>query len=253
MEIKDMPIEILGLGDKITNHLKSFFVYTVGQLAAKTKSDLERIKVDQFTIGIIEAQLGGVSIKLSEEIEPEDQIERLELEKRTYNVLKRAGISRISDLQRFSRIELLSINNASEHAKKDIQAKLIAHLGDNFSSYYVEGIENKKELSIGYVVDTTDTFNRMIGKGIYTVRDLLKRTIKEKMKGTSSDTWEVIKSKLSELDESFVLGIGSEPENTALQALKELKASMTEEKQMMDGTIEKLERFSIGWRESPVQ
>lgn len=253
MELKDMPIEILGLGEKITNHLKSFFVYTVGQLAAKTKSDLERIKVDQFTIGIIEAQLGGISIKLSEEIEPEDQIERLELEKRTYNVLKRAGISRISDLKRFSKRELLSIKNANEYVSNDIQAKLIAHLGDNFSSDYVEGKENKKELSIGYVVDSNDTFKRMIGKGIYTVRDLLKATTQGALKGTLKEMLEDIQAKLSELDESFVLGIGSESENTALQALNELKASMTGKKQERVGRIEYLENFSSAWRESPIQ
>lgn len=248
MEIKDIPIEILGLGDNLTNYLKLFYIYTVEQLAAKTRSDLVMIRLGFQSISLIEAKVLEISkIGLRDNIEPEDQIERLELPNRVYNPLKKAGISRISDLMRLSKLEIFSMRGIEEDAYEAIQQKLKERLGEEFiTSQYVSRVTNKKDVSIGYVVMSITYGMKLRKKGIYTIRELLRIPEQQMLKESKKFIITDIKTKLSDLDESFVLG--SEPKCTELQSVKELKENMAAQKQSGGELITKLEGI-CAWME----
>ena len=202
MEIKNMTKEKLELGESITNYLKAFYVYTIGQLSAKTRNDLEIIRVDFNAITIIKERLREIAqIELSDDIEPEEQIEKLNLVPRAYLALKRAGISRISDLIRLSELEILSIKGSENFVQENIQQKLRERFGDELNDLRTKlKLRNKKELSIGYIVGRIDTLKRLRRHNIYTIRDILALTEQELKHAIAGKTIKVISKRLSELD-----------------------------------------------------
>lgn len=204
MKIDNMSIEVLELDPEVTKQFKSLYVYTIGQLAAKTKVDLEIMFKDSKVIKAIEEKLGEIAkAKLSDKIEPEDQIESLGLLPRAELALKRVGISRISDLIRLSELEIFSIHGANRVVRADIEQKLRAHLGDEFTVWnHILGLENKRDISIGHVVSSIETGNRLRNRGIHTVRELLEIPEQQLPAGRIRIT---IKQKLAALDPEFVL------------------------------------------------
>lgn len=247
MEIDNMPIEELELNAELTKCLKSLYVYTIGQLAAKTQVDLEIMLKDSRVLKVIEEKLGDIAkTELSDKIEPEDQIESLGLVPRADRALKRAGISRISDLMRLSELEILLMRGANQFVKADIEQKLRVHLGDEFTVWnHILGLENKRDISIGHVVSSIETGKRLRDCGIYTVRELLKIPEQQLPRGRIRIT---IKQKLAALDPAFVLRrtekkkgkYDDEPLTKILRELKEERLSEMAKRERGDRIVAQL-------------
>lgn len=69
------------------------------------------------------------------------KIENLNFSVRTYNILKRAKIDTVEQLQQFSDVELMRVRNLGRHSLEEIREKLESHTMTN--GYYLRAMDDE--------------------------------------------------------------------------------------------------------------
>lgn len=194
----DSPIEILGLDEEIVKKLKRIFVYTVGQLQTKTESALKDCLIFQentMEINIISnALVQKTGRGFEPQIDVQDSIENLKLERRIYRLLKRVGITRVSELMRICRLELKTIIGIDDKSCEKIEEKLKEYYSEKFEEEKNEKTpRNSDAMSLGYLDILDNLYLKLRNGEIHTVGDYQRKVDFELLSIEGIDEWDIEK------------------------------------------------------------
>lgn len=135
-------IETLEFSDGVNTLFHEHGIYLVGELRTKTEKDLQILGIEKDVREKLKQKLGELHVQFC----PGNiSIDELELSVRTYNCLKRAGITHIYDICHLTKDDLLSIRNFGSKPAAEIQEKM-RQLGLSLNS-------KEKRLSSNEAVD----------------------------------------------------------------------------------------------------